>query len=121
MQVYVWTKVSAMDYLWKTVLLRTFGFILWASLSAWLFSFVEYTEKDDKKEKDYLLKSLYISMASKFNMTIKEFNNFSSIAHEALSQPKPQWTYFVSLEFVLQAFTTVRKEYLLEMRLSKLV
>ncbi|XP_022797206.1 potassium channel subfamily K member 9-like [Stylophora pistillata] len=101
-----------MASLWKTTFLRTFGFIAWASLSAWLFSVVEHTGKDGKEEKDQLLKSLYISMASKYNMTITDFNNFSSIAHEALSQPKPRWTYAVSLEFVFQAMTTIGYGYI---------
>ena len=70
---------------------------------------MEYTEKDNGEEKYKLLLSLYNSMASKYNMTIEEFNNFSNVAHEALSEPKPQWTYLASVDFVFQAVTTVGK------------
>ena len=98
-----------MDPLVKAVLLRTCGFILWLSLSAWLFSVVEYTEKDNVEEKYQLLLSLYESMASKYNITIEDFNNFSSVAHEALSEPKPQWTYSAAIDFVFQAVTTIGK------------
>lgn len=83
-----------MDPLFKTALLRTLAYFLMTILSAWLFVQVEYTGKDDSKEKYELLHSLYTSMASKYNMTIEEFNNFSNVAHEALSEPKPQWTFF---------------------------
>lgn len=104
------TEVFKMAPLFKTALLRTFGFLLWAFFSAWLFYVVEYTEKDNQEEKYQLLHSLYVSMTSKYNMTIEEFNNFSSIAYEALSEPKPQWTYSVSVNFVFQAFTTIGKD-----------
>ncbi|KAJ7392347.1 hypothetical protein OS493_012006 [Desmophyllum pertusum] len=99
-----------MDPLVKAVLLRTCGFILWLSFSAWLFSIVEYTEKDNVEEKYKLLLSLYESMAAKYNMTIEEFNNFSSVVREALSEPKPQWTYLAAIDFVFQAVTTVGEE-----------
>ncbi|KAJ7392344.1 hypothetical protein OS493_012003 [Desmophyllum pertusum] len=96
-----------MDPLFKAALLRTLGFILWTSLSAWLFVVVEYTEKDDKEEKYQLLHSLYVFLASKYNMSIEEFNNVSNIAYEALSEPKPQWTYPAAVDFVFQALTTI--------------
>jgi len=96
-----------MDTLLKTALLRTLGLLLWASLSAWLFFVVEYTGIDDKEEKYKLLRSLYASMASKYNMSIEEFNNFSMIAYEALSEPKPEWSYSASVDFVFQAITTI--------------
>ena len=98
-----------MDPQYKAALLRTFSFILWTSLSAWLFSIVEYTEKDNAEEKYQLLLSLYDSMASKYNMTIEEFSNFSNVAHEALSEPKPRWTYLDAVDFVFQAVTTIGK------------
>ena len=98
-----------MDPLLKTVLLRTLTFFLMTFLSAWLFVQVEDTEKVHSKEKYQLLHSLYKSMASKYNMTIEEFYNFSSVAHEALTEPKPQWTYFAAYDFVLSAVTTIGK------------
>ena len=98
-----------MDPLLKTSLLRTLGFVLLLALSPWLFVYVEHTEKENKEEKYQLLLSLYESMASKYNMTIREFNNFSNVAHEALSDPKPQWTYINAMEFVYQALTTIGK------------
>ena len=101
--------MSKMSPLLKTVLLRTLGFLLFGFLSPLLFTIVEHTAKDDRKEKYQLLISLYESMASKYNMSIEEFNNFSSVAHEALSEPKPQWDYFVAMEFVFQAITTIGK------------
>ena len=70
---------------------------------------VEDTEKDDRKEKYELLHSLYRSMALKYNMTFEEFSNFSSIAHEALSEPKPPWSFSHAFDFVLQAVTTIGK------------
>lgn len=98
-----------MNPLLKAAILRTFGFLLWALFSAWLFVTVEHTEKDNKEEKYQLLLSLYYSMATKYNMNLEEFNNFSGIAHEALSEPKPQWTYHAAVNFVLQAMTTIGK------------
>lgn len=99
-----------MDPLIKTALLRTLGFFLMVTFSAWLFSQVERTGKDNSEEKNRLLNSLYKSMATKYNMTIEEFKNFSSVAHEALSEPKPQWTFLASFEFVMTTLTTVGKK-----------
>ena len=99
-----------MDPLLKTTILRTLGFLLWASLSAWLFVIVEHTEKDSRHEKYQLLYSLYQFLASKYNMSLEEFNNISNMAHEALSEPKPQWTYVNAVGFVWQALTTIGKE-----------
>ena len=101
---------SKMDLLLKTALLRFLGFLLFVSVSSWLFVLVEYSEEDNVLTKYNLLNSLYESMASKYNMTLEEFNTFSNQAHEALSEPKLQWTYFASLEFVLQAITTIGKK-----------
>ena len=99
-----------MDPLFKAAILRTFGFLLWASLSAWLFVVVEHTDKDDRQEKYHLLCSLFEFLASKYNMSIEEFNNISNIAYEALSEPKPQWTYGNAVNFVFQALTTIGKD-----------
>ena len=99
-----------MDPLLKTAILRTLGFLLWASLSAWLFVIVEHTEKDDRQEKYQSLYSLYQFLASKYNMSLEEFNNISNMAYEALSEPKPQWTYGNAVSFVWQALTTIGKE-----------
>ena len=98
-----------MGPLFKTVLLRAFTFLTWTLFSAWLFSVVEYTEQDNTEEKYQLLISLYNSMASKYNMTIDEFNNFSSAAYEALSEPRPQWNYYDAIDFIFQVFTTIGK------------
>ena len=98
-----------MNPLLKAALLRTLGFLLWASLSAWLFVIVEYTETDNRDEKYQLLLSLYEFLASKYNMSIEEFNNISNAAYEALSEPKPQWTYDAAVDFVIQAMTTIGK------------
>lgn len=46
-------------------------------------------------------------MASKYNMTLDEFNDFSLMAYEAQGDPDPFWTYKASASFVLQAITTV--------------
>ena len=70
---------------------------------------VEYTEMDDAEKKYQLLRSLYVSMASKYNMTIEEFNNFTNDVYEALSEPKPRWTYYDAFDFVFQAITTIGK------------
>ena len=96
-----------MDPLIKTALLRTLAFLLWSLMTAWLFVMVEYTGDNDGEEKYQLLRSLYESMASKYNMSIEEFNNFSNVAHEALSDPKPQWDYSAAVKFVIQAVTTI--------------
>lgn len=98
-----------MNLLVKAVLLRTLGFLLWVSLSAWLFVVVEYKEADEKEEKYQLLLSLYEFLASKYNMSIEEFNNISNSAYEALSQPKIQWTYSNAMAFVFQSLTTIGK------------
>ena len=98
-----------MGPLYKVALLRIFAFMLLASLSPLLFVHVEYTDKDSKEEKFQLLLSLYKSMAVKYNMTIAEFNNFSNVAYEALSEPKPRWTYVEGMDFVWQTLTTIGK------------
>ena len=98
-----------MSPLYKAALLRMFAFMLLAFLSPLLFVHVEYTDKDNKEEKFQLLLSLYKSMVLKYNMTIAEFNNFSNVAYEALSEPKPQWTYVEGLDFVWQTLTTIGK------------
>ena len=106
---FLFSEDLKMDPLLKTAILRTLGFLLWASLSAWLFVIVEHTEKDARQEKYQLLYSLYQFLASKYNMSLEEFNNISNMAHEALSEPKPQWTYGNAATFVLHALTTVGK------------
>ena len=99
-----------MNLLVVKALIRTIAFITWTCFSAWLFVQVEYTENDFVDEKYQLLRALYISMVSKYNMTIDDFNNFSNIAHEALSAPDLQWTYLHSFDFVLQTVTTIGED-----------
>ena len=43
---------------------------------------MEHTENDFVDEKYQLLRSLHVSMASKYNMTIED--NFSNIAHNVI-------------------------------------
>ena len=93
----------------RKVFCWTLCFFLWAFSSAWIFVAVENTEKDGVQQKYQLLLSLYKSMATKYNISIEDFNNFSKVAYEALTQPKPQWTYAAALQFVLQASTTIGK------------
>ena len=102
-----------MDPLLKKVLLRFAVFLITTSLSSWLFVLVEYTEKNDAEVKYKMLRSLYESMASKYNMSIEEFNNFSNVAYEALGEPKVQWTYSTAVRFVFQASTTIGKKVVL--------
>ena len=101
-----------MNPLLVKALLRTAFFVAWSCFSAWLFVQVEHTENDFVDEKYQLLRSLYISMVSKYNMTIDDFNNFSNIAHEALSAPDLPWTYDHSFDFVLQTVTTIGEDIL---------
>lgn len=96
-----------MDLLHKKVLYRTFGFLLLWSLSSFLFVLVEHTEEKDFEVKSKLLRSMFDSMASKYNMTLEDFNHFSNMAYEALSEPKMEWTYTVAMRFVFQAVTTI--------------
>ena len=96
-----------MNPLLKTALLRFIAFSLLISLSAWLFVFVEYTGRNEVHEKYQSLRSLYEAMAWKYNMSINEFNNFSTTVHEAMSVPAPEWTYHNAIDFVLQAVTTI--------------
>ena len=98
-----------MNPLIKKTIFRALGFLLWTSLSSWLFVLVEYTEEIDSEEKRQLLLAVYASMSTKYNMSIKEFNNYSSMVYEAMSEPKPQWNYHASVDFVLQAITTIGK------------
>ena len=98
------------DPLLKTALLRSLVFWLLGSISALLFVVVEYKEKDDKEEKYELLLALYELLESKCNMSIDEFNNISRTAHEALSEPKPQWIYYDAIVFIFHAWTTIGKE-----------
>lgn len=101
-----------MDPLFKNTLHRTIAFLFVISLSTLLFMHLEYTEKDDAKEKYEMLRLLYESMSSKYNITIEEFNNFTNVAYEALSKPKLQWTYYHAADFVLQALTTIGYGYI---------
>ena len=64
---------------------------------------------DNTEEKHQFLLSLYNSMASKYNMTIDEFNNFSNAVHEALSEPRSQWNFYDAIDFTFQVFTTIGK------------
>lgn len=100
-------KQKKMNPLLKTALLRFIAFSLLTSLSAWLFVFVEYTGRNEFHEKYQSLRSLYESMAWKYNMSINEFNNFSNAVYEAMSVPAPEWTYHNAIDFVLQAVTTI--------------
>ena len=95
--------------LYRKALFRTLRFFAWCLFSAWLFFLFENTEKDDAQVKLKLLRSLYESMASKYNMSIEEFNGFSKVAYEALSEPKRQWSYYEAVDFTFQAFTTIGK------------
>ena len=99
-----------MDRFLKAALLRLLVFFVFISVCSWLFALLEYREQDDVLAKYHLLNSLFQSMASKYNMTIDEFNNFTNMAYQALSEPKPQWTYFAAMEFVFQAVTTIGKK-----------
>ena len=98
-----------MDPLIKKLLFRTLGFLLLVSLSSWLFLLVEYTEENDVEVKYHMLRSLYESMTSKYNMSIEEFNNFSNVAFNALGEPKPQWNYNDAMDFVIQTVSTIGK------------
>ena len=102
-------ETSKMDPLFKITLIRTVVFLFAAFLSPLLFVYVEYTEKDDAKEKHKMLHLLYESMSSKCNITIEEFNNFTNVAYGALCEPILQWTYYHATDFVLQALTTIGK------------
>lgn len=95
--------------LFKKALLRLLGFIAFAFVVPWLFVLVEQSEDDTIETKYQLLLSLHDSMASKYNMTVEEFKNFSLAAYEALSIPRQQWTYFAALDFLFQAITTIGK------------
>ena len=95
--------------LFKKPLLRMLGFAVFAFVVPWLFVLVEQSEDDTIETKYQLLLSLYDSMASKYNMTVEEFNNFSLAAYEALSIPRQKWTYFAALDFLFQAITTIGK------------
>ena len=101
--------VWCMDPLIKKLLLRILGFLLLVFLSSWLFVLVEKMEENDIEVKYQLLRSLYDSMASKYNMSIVEFNNFSNVAYEALSEPKSQWNYNDAMDFVIQTVSTIGK------------
>ena len=98
-----------MDPLIKKLLFRILGFLLLVSLSSWLFVLVEYTEENDTEVKFHMLRSLYESMASKYNMSIEEFNNFSNLAFNALGEPKPQWNYNDAMDCVIQTVSTIGK------------
>lgn len=99
-----------MDPLFKKVLLRTLLYLLFLLPSAWLFLQVEYTEEDEEETKYQVLHSLQEFMISKYNITTEEFINFSHIAHEALSDPKPKWTFSSALDFVFPAWSTIGKK-----------
>ena len=42
-------------------------------------------------------------------MSLEEFNKFCSVAYEALSMPKPKWTYIHAFDFIVQTVTTIGK------------
>ncbi|XP_068745374.1 potassium channel subfamily K member 15-like isoform X1 [Montipora capricornis] len=101
-----------MTPLLRTALLRFLVFGLWIALSAWLFVLFEHTGRNERREKYQLLRSLYESMASKYNMSIRDFNNLTSAAYEAMSEPGLEWTYHNALDFVIQASTTIGYGYI---------
>ncbi|KAK2572941.1 Two pore potassium channel protein sup-9 [Acropora cervicornis] len=101
-----------MKVLLKKCVLRILSLLLWVVFSAWLFVLMEYTEKDGAREKYQLLISLYKFMGTKYNMSLEDFNNFSRMAHEALTEPKLEWTIFLAIEFLFQAFTTIGYGYI---------
>ena len=96
-----------MDPLTKTALLRMLAFAIFLGVIPWLFVLVEDSEESTIEAKYKRLRSLYRFMESKYNMTIEEFSNFSNMAIEALGEPRPRWTYFVALDFLVQAVTTI--------------
>ena len=96
-----------MKVLLKKCVLRILCVFLWVGFSAWLFVPVEYTEKDSAREKYQLLISLYKFMAAKYNISLEDFKNFSRMAHKALTEPKLEWTIFLAIDFLFQAFTTI--------------
>lgn len=100
---------SKMDPFFKRALLRTLCLLLFILVIPWLFVVVEKSNEHTVEAKYFLLLSLYQSMASKYNMTIEEFNNFSSVAHEALSDIRPRWTYVGAVQFVVQVVSTIGK------------
>ncbi|XP_074614651.1 potassium channel subfamily K member 15-like [Acropora palmata] len=101
-----------MKVLLKKCVLRILCLLLWVVFSAWLFVLMEYTEKDGAREKYQLLISLYKFMGTKYNMSLEDFNNFSRMAHEALTEPKLEWTIFIAIDFLFQAFTTIGYGYI---------
>ncbi|XP_068742096.1 two pore potassium channel protein sup-9-like [Montipora capricornis] len=96
-----------MDPLLKTALLRMLVFLIFAGVVPWLFVLVEDSNEDTIEAKYHLLRSLYRFMTSKYNMTMEDFKNFSSMAYDALSDTRPSWTYGAGLSCVLQAITTI--------------
>ena len=100
---------AQMDLLHKKVLYRTFGVLLLWSLSSFLFVLVEHTEEKDIEVKTKMLRSMFYSMASKYNMTLEDFNHFSNMAYETLSEPKMEWTYTAAMRFVFHTITTIGK------------
>ncbi|XP_074614647.1 two pore potassium channel protein sup-9-like [Acropora palmata] len=96
-----------MDPLCKTYLIRVLAFLIFGAVVPWLFVLVEDSRENTIEAKYQVLESLHVSMISKYNMTIEEFINFSTSAHDVLSEADPRWGYFVALEFLLQAVTTV--------------
>lgn len=102
-------KVSLMDPLHKKVIFRTLGFLLLWSLSSCVFVLIEHTDEDNVEVKRKMLWSAFEAMALKYNMSIQDFNYFSNVAYEALSEPKMQWTFITAMRFVFQAVTTIGK------------
>lgn len=98
-----------MDTLCKTYLLRALAFVIFAAVVPWLFVLVEDSRENTIQAKYQVLESLHVSMVSKYNMTNEEFIIFSTSAHDVLSEASPRWGYFVALEFLLQAVTTIGK------------
>lgn len=98
-----------MDPLCKTYLIRVLAFLIFGAVVPWLFVLVEDSRENTIEAKYQVLESLHVSMISKYNMTIEEFITFSTSAHDVLSEADPRWGYFVALEFLLQAVTTVGK------------
>ena len=92
----------------KILLGRTFLFLSYLMLGAWLFSYVERTPVTYSEMSAKMLSKLH----QKYNiaMSHSEFMAFANEAHEALKVGKKvDWTFLNATSYVFSALTTLGK------------
>ena len=91
----------------KKAFLQFIGFALFLLAGGLIFRAVENTGGKVREEKEKALKSLKTNMKSKYNMTARDFDEFTKAAHDALTPSPGEWTLSESTLFAMTVCTTI--------------